>query len=180
MVISLLLVASVWAGGQNRVDVGEAPTLQRLRSLDASIRATIEEGCRRSPSFARLVDDVERSRFVVYVEQVATLRDGMRGALLHGGSGPGYLRVLLKRGTALEVRIVLLAHELQHAREVVEAGIDADASSMDALFRRIGSDRLPRGRHQQYETAAAVRLADTVAADLRVKTWVRSSSHACR
>jgi hypothetical protein len=37
---------------------------------------------------------------------------------LRGGGGPQYLRVLLKRGMSLDRRVVVLAHELQHAREV--------------------------------------------------------------
>ena len=99
----------------------------RLRSMDAVIRATIKEGCYRSPLFAELLQHVERSDYFVYVEQVPALRHGMSGVLLHGGTGPRYLRVLLKRGMSLDHRVVVLAHELQHAREVMAAAIPANA-----------------------------------------------------
>jgi hypothetical protein len=137
--------------------------------MDLSIQETIDEGCRRSPTFAALVEHLERSSFIVYVEQVATLRDGMVGTLLHGGAGPQYLRVLLKRGMPLERRVVVLAHELQHAQEVVAAGIIADAVEMDALFRRIGDERSAGRTGQRYETVAAVRMGDMVFADLRAR-----------
>jgi hypothetical protein len=113
-------------------------------------------------------------------KQVATLRDGMKGALLHGGTGPQYLRVLLKRGMSLERRVVALAHELQHAREVVEASIVAEAVEMDALFRRIGDERLPDGVRQRYETAAALRVADAVVGDLRARRGGGRSVGHCR
>ena len=93
----------------------------------------------------------------------------MKGALLHGGTGTAVSANLLKRGMPLDHRVVLLAHELQHAREVVEAGIVADAVQMEALFRRIGDERSASGGRQQFETAEALRVSDTVVADLRTR-----------
>ena len=133
------------------------------------MRATIDEGCRRSPVFAELVRDVERSNYVVYVEAVPALRNGMKGALLHGTGGKQYLRIHLKGDLPLDRQVAVLAHELQHVREVVEAGISAHAAEMEMLFRRIGGKRLAGGRRQQFETAAAVRVGDAVAADLGKK-----------
>lgn len=167
MLLSLILVAGLTSGLQAPTDEKAVITLRRVRGVDASIRATIDEGCHRSPTFAALMDYLERSSFVVYVEQVPTLRDGMRGALLHGGTGPLYLRILLKRGMSLDQRVVVLAHELQHAREVAEANIAADAREMEALFRRIGDERSPARNTAQYETAAALLVTSTVAAELR-------------
>lgn len=179
MLLTVMLAAGLTSGLQAPTDEGGLLTLRRVRSLDASIQATIDEGCRRSPTFAALVDALERSSFVVYVEQVPTLRDGMRGALLHGGAGPRYLRVLLKRGMSLDRRVVVLAHELQHAREVVEAGIAADAGEMDALFRRIGDERSPDRQRQRYETAAALRVTHAVAADLRARRGIEGGVNHC-
>ena len=167
MLLSLMLAALTSGQLLAPADTRDAITLYRLRSMDVTIRATIDAGCRRSPTFAALVDHLERSSLIVYVEQVATLSDGMRGTLLHGGAGPQYLRVLLKRGMSLEHRVVVLAHELQHVREVVAAGIVADSLEMDALFRRIGDERSAGEERQRYETAAALRVSDTVVADLR-------------
>lgn len=179
MLLSLMLTAGLTSALLAPVDAGDVITLHRLRSMDLTIRKTIDEGCRRSPTFAALVDYLERSSFIVYVEQVATLRDGMTGTLLHGGAGP-HLRVLLKRSLSLERRVVVLAHEMQHVREVVEAGIVADAVEMDALFRRIGDERSPSGERRQYETAAALRVADTVVADLRARRGAGQGAGHCR
>lgn len=179
MLLPLMLAGGLTSGLLSATDVRPI-ALRGLRSVDPTIRATIMEGCRRSPTFTALVDYLERSNFIVYVEQVAMLRDGMRGALLHGGTGALYLRVLLKRGMSLHQRVVVLAHELQHAREVVEAGIAADALEMDALFRRIGDERSPDKKQQRYETAAALRVTDAVAADLRARRRAEQGGGHCR
>jgi hypothetical protein len=180
MLLSLMLVTGLTPGLQAPTDEGGVITLRRLRSVDASIRATIQEGCRRSPVFAELVQDVERSNFVVYVVGVPTLRNGMKGALLHGSGQAQYLRIHLKRDLALDRQVAVLAHELQHVREVVQAGISAHAAEMEMLFRRIGGKRLTGGRRQQLETAAALRVGDRVAADLRTKRGAGPSVSACR
>jgi hypothetical protein len=169
MLLSLMLVAGLTSGLQAPTHEGGVIMLRRLRGVDASIRASIEEGCRRSPVFAELVQDVERSNFVVYVDAVPTLRDGMKGALLHASGDPQYLRIHLKGDLPLDRQVAVLAHELQHVREVVQAGISADPAEMEMLFRPIGGKRLSGGRRQQFETAAALRVGDLVAADLRTK-----------
>ena len=70
---------------------------------------------------------VDGSEFVVYVESSRKLKGGMMGCLVHGGAGPRYLRVLLKTGLSVDERIEVLAHELQHVREVIQARILNDA-----------------------------------------------------
>jgi hypothetical protein len=168
MLLLWMLVAGLTSGLQAPTGDGGAITLRRLRIVDASIRVMIDGGCRRSPVFADLVQGVERSDFVVYVVEVPTLRNGMNGALLHG-TGEQYLRIHLKRDLAPDRQVAVLAHELQHVREVVQAGITAHPAAMEMLFRRIGGKRLSSGRRQQFETAAALRVEDLVDADLRMK-----------
>lgn len=143
-----------------------ALSFTHVRGMNNEMRSVIDEGYRRSPVFAGLVDDVERSKYIVYVEAVPTLRYGMLGALLHGTGGT-YLRIQLKFDLPLEQKIAVLAHELQHVREVVQAGINADAAEMELLFRRIGGKRLAPGRRQQFETNEAIHVENQVAADLR-------------
>lgn len=173
------LTVQVLAGlvfGMGVVTEGHADErLHRVRSLDSVIRATLIDGCRRSATFAALVDDLERSSLVVYVEQVPTLSHDKRGVLLHGGTGTGYLRVLLKRGLSRDHRVSVLAHELQHVREVAEAGVVADRAQVEQVFRTIGDAGLSGGRRQQYETAAALAMGRTVLSELRA---VRAVGHA--
>ena len=67
--------------------------------------AAVESGLGRSPTFTALVQAIEGSQFVVYVETSRKLPGGMDGCLVHGGAAPRYLRVLLKIGLSVDERI---------------------------------------------------------------------------
>ncbi|MGH9384812.1 MAG: hypothetical protein ACRD2N_11050 [Vicinamibacterales bacterium] len=149
---------------------GPAPdtiVLKRLRSTETVVLATIQDGYRRSPTFAELVNNIERWDLFVYVERVRTLANGMRGCLLHGGSGSRYLRVLLIKGMSRDQQTSVLAHELQHVREFLEAGIVNNQAALEALFERIGDRRLGADHKKQYETASALQVGLRVAQELR-------------
>jgi hypothetical protein len=144
--------------------------MPHLRPLDPLAKVAIESGVGRSPTFAALVQTIEGSEFVVYVETSRKLKSGMPGCLIHGAAGPRYLRVLLKTELSLDERIEVLAHELQHVREVIEAGIVNDPAAMQLLFSRIGFNKHQHGaRQQEYETEAARQIALMVARELRAR-----------
>lgn len=168
MLNAWLLAAGVWLSVGGIGDEQSGARMAYLRPLDVLAGAAIEVGPGRSPTFAALVQIIEGSEFVVYVESSRKLRDGMEGCLVHGSAGPRYLRVVLKTGLSVDERIQVLAHELQHVREVIEAGILNDAVAMDALFSRIGDNKRQQGgRQQEYETEAARRTSVIVARELR-------------
>mgnify|MGYP003576458728 FL=1 len=167
MLLSLMLVARLTSGFAALMDGGGTTVPYRVRGTDTLTRAVIDEGCRRSPVFANLVQDVERSKFVVYVEAVGALRNGKQGALLHYTNEAQYLRIYVRRDLQTRDQIAVLAHELQHVREMVQAGISANADEMDMLFRQIGREPVVRGERQQLETSKALRVGDLVAQDLR-------------
>jgi hypothetical protein len=155
MLIALMLAAGV-------------SLMPHLRPLDSLAEDAIEIGLQLSPTFAALAQSIEDAEFVVYVESSRILKRGMDGCLVHGAAGPRYLRVLLKTGLSLDERIAVLAHELQHVREVIQAGILNDPTAMQALFSRIGFNKRQQGaRQQEYETEAARQVALTVARELR-------------
>ena len=178
MLLSFMLVAGLTSGFQAPTDERGMATPDRVRGTNASMRAVIDEGCRRSPVFAGLVRDVEASKFVVYVDAVPALGDGMHGALLHHTNTAQYLRIHLRRGLQLRDQVAVLAHELQHVREVIQAGINAHAEDMEKLFRRIGDAPFAGGWRQQFETAAALHVGKLVSADLR--TMQRPNTGFCR
>jgi hypothetical protein len=175
-----MLLTQLASGFQAPIDDGKITRPDHVRSTDASMRAVIDEGCHRSSVFAGIVRDIERSNYVVYIEAVPAMDNGMSGALLHGTGGKQYLRIHLKRDLPLYKQVAVLGHELQHVREVVQAGISADANEMEMLFRRIGGKRLAGGHRQQFETAAALRVGDLVATDLRKKPGDAASVGSCR
>ena len=144
MLIAWLMAAGVslwvWGIGDERSGAG----VPHLRPLDSLAGAAIEGGLGRSPTFAALMQTIEGSEFIVYVESSRKLRDGMKGCLVHGGGGPRYLRVLLKTGLSVDERIEVLAHELQHVREVIHAGISTTPSRWMRCSRALATTNVSK------------------------------------
>ncbi len=156
-------------------DVDTGTTLYKLRATDKLASAAIQEGRQRSATFASLVEIVERSDTLVYVVSVHKLPHDMVGCLVHEGQGSGvrYLKVLVLMGMRSERMIVVLAHELQHVREVLDAGISNSQSAMGELFSRIGVPQLGTVTGEQFETKSAHEVMALVARELRTHRRVR-------
>ena len=121
MVLSLMLAAGLTSLLQAPTDERGANGLRCLRSIDPSIPATSDEGCRQSPTFAAPVDYVEGAGVVVEVEQAPMLRDGMTGALLQADPDP-IVVVRVENPHGFEAPALVGAQEL--ATEIYErAGV---------------------------------------------------------
>jgi hypothetical protein len=164
----LMLTTALLTGPQT--DAARGNTFLRIRTTEPIVLAIIQEGRRRSPTFAALVERVERSDAFVYVVRAHTLPHGMEGCLVHEGSPAAarYLRVQPKMGTPRELLIMVLAHELQHVREVLDAEITIDQAAMNALFKRIGIPQRGTDSGEQYETTAAQAVMAKVNRELRI------------
>jgi hypothetical protein len=140
--------------------------LRRLRTTEPVVSTAIRQGQRRSSTFAMLVDAVERSDMIVYVERVRMRPHHMEGYLAPSGAQSRYLRVRIAMGMGPDRTIVVLAHELQHVREVLDAGGGTDQAAFDSLYMRIGERRLTTPTHR-YETAAAHDVMEIVGREIR-------------
>jgi hypothetical protein len=136
-----------------------------VRSSESDYAQLIRHGYERSATFRQLVDSLNASDVVVYVQpQVA--RRGTRGHLVLNVASAGGRRYLLVK---LRVRqddgtIAILAHELQHAYEVAQARDVHDADRMTELFARLDNGTCLRAAC--YETDAAQEVQRAVAAEL--------------
>lgn len=137
----------------------------RLRAPDRALLEVLRGGAERSATMRALVRRLELQQGVVYVTQSVSLSDGRGACLLHRMWGTGdarYLRILVRWGLPSDYLIALVAHELQHAVEVLEAPEIHDSRSMELFFKRIGVHNLGR-----YETSAAVDVQARVWTELR-------------
>ena len=69
--------------------------------------------------------------------------------------------------------ILVLAHELQHVREVLDAGGGNDQAALDALFTKIGVRQLGTAT-ERYETAAAHEVLAIVGQEIRASRQIHS------
>ena len=138
-----------------------------LRSIDATAARLITEGIDRSPTFAALVDRLERSDVIAYVETESCRDKPWAGRLrfVTAAGGRRFLRIGVCAELRRTIQIAMLAHELQHAVEI--AGSDAyEVEAVRALYERIG---VPRGRIDgvvSFDTAAAVSVGRAALKDV--------------
>jgi len=143
-------------------------TVGHVRTTEPRILALIETGLSRSATFRRLVETLNESDVIVYVEQKLG-RDEFGGYLDHNITNTGAFRyVRLKIETkGQDIRLIsVLAHELQHAVEVAASPDARDAVSMARAFGRLGTTS-QCGNADCFETRAAIHVEDIVGAELK-------------
>ena len=142
----------------------------RVRSTSGAILELVEEGRARSTTFRALVDAIERSNGIVYVEYGHCAFGHLNGCLLPFiASTPGdrYIRILITpdtRRVSREQLLALIGHELRHALEVLEHPDVVDLVTMDAMYRHLGTPIT--GGQRGFETSAARAAGDAVSSEL--------------
>jgi len=142
-----------------------------VRSTSAEALALIKEGADRSPSFSGLLERISESSGIVYVEFGYCALGHLNGCLLPfvvPSTGGRYLRILVTPDRTRESHdrlIALIAHELQHALEVLAHPEVVDVDSMLEMYSRIG---VPLAGRKGYETSAAHAVQDAVLSELHV------------
>jgi hypothetical protein len=135
----------------------------RVRILSPQIADAFREGISRSPTFHRIVDAIDASNGIVYVEH-GVCRRAARSCLLGSVvvAGPSrMLRLLIHETQLADDLVVSLGHELQHAVEVLSEPAVTTAAEMQWLFQRIG---IRSG--DMFETNDAIRVGDDIRREL--------------
>ena len=147
-----------------------APALTRVDAISHRVAALIEDGCRRSTTFRTLVTQIEGTPWHVFIQDGACPGTETIGCLLHTVGhyhGEPYLRIRVAvRGRNPQQIISTLAHELQHAWEVISDPSVVDSDTLSAMFRRIGFETLHTSSAQIFETAEADRVGFVVLHEL--------------
>lgn len=140
----------------------------RVRPNDTRIATMLLDGLRRSPSLVKLVDRVEASNVIVYLELQPALEARLAGCLTWIASAGGYryVRASINPNLSPDALIAAIGHELQHVVEIVEHPLVTDPSSLLALYHRIG---IGGGSHgaSTLDTAEARAAGTEVRKDLK-------------
>jgi len=160
ILISLFTSAIVTHGAEN----------SGVRSTNPALLDSISEGAERSATFAVLRDAISRSNGIVYLEFGYCAFGHLNGCLLPflaTSEHTRYLRIVVtpdRTRQSHDQLLALIAHEMQHAREVLEHSEVLDAAAMELLYRQIGTPIA--GLHGGFETAAARAVGDAVLNEL--------------
>jgi len=139
---------------------------RHVRASEARILSIVDQGVAESATFRRLVETLDASDVIVYLEPKFD-RGSLGGYLSHRMvvAGPmRYLKIAVDLRGGRDRLMALVAHELQHAVEVAEAGEVRDSQSMVRLFERRTIPQVCGGGC--FETAAALDVQEAVLAEL--------------
>ena len=141
------------------------PGIPRVRANeDPAIAALLLEAPKRSATFRRLVEAIDASDGIVYIER-GTCLHGVKACLamtvVVSGSNR-ILRILVDTGRSDEALLASIGHELQHAAEALSDPHVTTNMRIYYFFDRIG----PTGSGR-FETHAAIQAGLDVEAELR-------------
>ena len=147
------------------------PTAGAVRPTDAKVEWLIQQGCSGSATFRALVDELQSSSWIVFVQSGSCRMPGMFGCLLHQvgtTENRKYLRIVITAQPASHVDVIAtIGHELQHAVEVVRDGHVQNNSDLRDLYRRIGYVASRAHTVAIYETPAARTAGSKILQELR-------------
>lgn len=161
----IVLGMSLWPQ-EGAAQVAASGATGRLRPADKRAATLLEAGIARSETFRLLVDVIERSDLVVYVETGAM---AVPGQLQFATATPGtrYLRVSIRVPGLENDLLPWLAHELCHATEIAEAREVNDQASLGTYYARVGGS-LRAGSRVVMETARAQSVQARVEGEIRL------------
>ena len=142
----------------------QEPMMARVRSSHSAIAALISEGRERSATFRRLVQTIDASDGIVYIEE-GQCHHGVRACLVLSvtPAGPNrILRVIVDTRKADWDLMGSIGHEMRHAVEVLS---DASVRSDSAVY--FFYSRVATSRGNTFETDAAVQAGLDVRAERR-------------
>jgi len=149
------------AGAEERI-------FSRVRGLDAEFHGLIREGDARSTTFRDIIDEIQRSNTIVMVQYGLCAKGLIRSCLTHvsGDATARNIRIVINTRTTNDRLIATIAHELQHAVEIIRTPDATNAETVMALYRRIGKGECAKGRSDRCETEAALAVEKQVLDEL--------------
>ncbi len=159
-VLAILLAIAPLDARDSRND----PALTRIRPMQKDGARLVADGIAHSPTFRRLIDHLERSNVIVYIDLRPDMPLHRGGALrfLARSATDHFVKIHLNRVFSNKTLVALLGHELQHAVEIADAGGVDSAADLRDLYRRLGENT----GIDQFDTVAARQVGYIVRQEL--------------
>jgi hypothetical protein len=133
MLPAIALLAFIAAGPP----VAASP-ITRVRPLSEAAQRLLRDAVNRSPTVVRLLQEIEASDSIVYIDlQFDTRAEGVT-TLFASNDQCRFLRVVISRTAPYPRRIEMLGHELHHALEIIRAPDVRVAADLRRLYAQIG------------------------------------------
>jgi hypothetical protein len=111
-----------------------------IRTTDRRVRTLLDEGLRTSPTLRALVERLQASDVVVYLQCEGPVNSITEGRLTFVSAAGGYRYVVVRMVCMLtrDRQIALMAHELRHAVEIADTPDIVDGESLIREYKRMG------------------------------------------
>jgi hypothetical protein len=135
-----LVFCSLVSSSALAADFAESWREARIRPQDPRLTVLLRDGMTRSATFRALVNRIEASNLIVYVTLSPIMKASLAGKLtwMTRAGAFRYVRATINTEQNTDQMIATLAHELQHAVEVLEDETVRDQRSLQELYKRIG------------------------------------------
>jgi hypothetical protein len=165
LMVGLMMTGLVSAGRLASAEGADHAALPRVRSSNATIAALIKQAVERSKTFRGLVETINASDGIVYVEE-GTCCHGVRACFVTVTvAGPNrILRVKVDTRQADSDLMWLIGHELRHTVEVLS---DRTVTSQVDLYFFYGHMGQEQNGGRSFETAAAIEAGEAIRAEVR-------------
>jgi len=155
-------------------DDDSAHHARHVRYLTARIAEVADFAYTRSAAFRALVNSIEASDVIVYVED-GWCSHGIVPSCLRFQSANGgvrYLRVDLRSRRSVISVVAQLAHELHHANEIAGQPDVVDATTLRAFYAAIGFASCNRSVGECWETRGAADSERIVREEVRTRSSI--------
>lgn len=164
LVAQLIVAMTSGAHAAAAQEKSESAAGARVRSSNAAVAGLIATGAARSPRFRRLMEAIDATNGLVYVER-GKCRNRVR-ACVEGVSTTSTHRIVLVRirPDAPDCEIIAtIGHELQHAIEILSDPAVTTSYAMYLFYLRQRPSRFGGG----FETDAAIEADNAVRKELK-------------
>ena len=172
LVVGLMMTGLVAAGRPAAAADAGTAAMSRVRTSSATIAARIQQASEQSKTFRGLVETINASDGIVYVEE-GVCGKGVR-ACFTNVTASGANRILLVKVDTRKADWDLMGsigHELRHTLEVLGERTVTNQAAMYFFYSRVGQNG-----GKAFETAAAVEAGEAVRAEVRHHS-ARTNAH---
>jgi len=159
---------------------GDSPAIAPLghvRASDHRTKQLLQEGLARSASLRDLVQRLDATDLIVYIQQPARFESGLAGGLtfMSATSEFRYFNVLLSIEQTTGGAVAMLGHELQHALEVSTAPEVRSTPTLVAFYDRIGV----KWNDHRWDTDGAQQMGRRVRSEFAHRRSEQATSRRC-
>ena len=172
LIVGLMMTGFTCAGGGTFAAAQDPASSDRVRTSNADIATLIQHASERSKSFRGLIDVINASDGIVYIEagQCGHWRHACFVTVTKAGRNRMLWMKMDIRGVDCDL-MGLIGHELQHTVEVLS---DPSVASGPAMYFFFSSKADGRSGGDAFETDAALKTGEAVRTEVRLKSTCKS------